>query len=176
MMSAAEPKSTWPDLKCNEEEPKYVNSEDIIAVSSDSSVGHIDLKDLSQSEESSPDVHDLITAVENCDKEVSNEGDDNPYYTPSIEYTPEEEARVIRILDSRLFTWVLLTTFVLNMDRTNISNAISDNMPSDLGFDINVVNTSTAVYSVLFSVTCLTGAVVAKLAGPAQCEFCGQSS
>lgn len=103
---------------------------------------------------------------------LDSSSSDNPYYDPNLEYTQEEERRVVRILDMHLFTWVLLTTFVLNMDRTNIANAISDNLPGDLGFDINVVNTSTAVYSVLFSVMCLSGAVVAKLAGPAQCEWC----
>ena len=81
----------------------------------------------------------------------------SPYFIPSLEYTKKEEREVIRILDTRLFPWILLTTFVLNMDRTNNSNAISDNLPEDLGFDIDVVNTATAVYSVLFSVACLSG-------------------
>lgn len=97
--------------------------------------------------------------------------EDNPYFVHDLEYSREEEAKVIRTLDIRLFPWILLTTFVLNMDRTNISNAISDNLPADLGFTIDVVNTSTAVYSVLFSITCLTGAVIAKVAGPAACEL-----
>ena len=93
----------------------------------------------------------------------------SPYFIPSLEYTKKEEREVIRILDTRLFPWILLTTFVLNMDRTNNSNAISDNLPEDLGFDIDVVNTATAIYSVLFSVACLSGAVVAKVAGPSRC-------
>jgi hypothetical protein len=56
------------------------------------------------------------------------------------------------------------------MDRTNHSNAISDNLPHDLAFTINVVNTGTAICSVLFSVFCLSGAVVAKRVGPARCK------
>jgi hypothetical protein len=94
---------------------------------------------------------------------------DNPFFDQELEYTPEEEAKVLRILDRRLFPWILLTTFVLNMDRTNHSNAISDNLPEDLGFSINVVNTATAIYSVLFSIFCLSGAIIAKWAGPARC-------
>lgn len=94
---------------------------------------------------------------------------DNPLFIHDMQYTREEEGRVIRILDTRLFPWILLTTFVLNMDRTNISNAISDNLPADLGFTINTVNTATAIYSVLFSIFCLAGAVIAKIAGPARC-------
>ena len=95
---------------------------------------------------------------------------DNPYFVRNLQYTKHEEAEVVRILDTRLFPWILLTTFVLNMDRTNNSNAISDNLPEDLGFNINVVNTATAIYSVLFSIFCLSGAVIAKIAGPSRCD------
>ncbi|THG95921.1 hypothetical protein EW145_g7878, partial [Phellinidium pouzarii] len=91
---------------------------------------------------------------------------DDPYFIRDLEYSEKEEAKVIRILDIRLFSWILLTTFVLNMDRTNNSNAITDNMPADLGFNVNVVNTATAINAVLFSVTCLSGSVVAKIFGP----------
>ncbi|KAJ7668129.1 MFS general substrate transporter [Mycena rosella] len=89
-------------------------------------------------------------------------------YVKDLDYTAEEEAAVVRILDIRLFPWILLTTFVLNMDRTNHSNAISDNLPADLGFTINTVNTGTAIYSVAFSIFCFSGAVMAKIVGPAR--------
>ncbi|KAJ7181574.1 MFS general substrate transporter [Mycena crocata] len=106
-------------------------------------------------------------------------------YVKDLEYTVEEESQVIRILDTRLFPWILLTTFVLNMDRTNHSNAISDNLPADLGFTINTVNTGTILYSIVFSTFCLyvslstfrnqvpmtvlsSGAVMAKIVGPAR--------
>lgn len=99
------------------------------------------------------------------------ESSENPLFIKELEYTREEEAAVIRILDRRLFPWVLLTTFVLNMDRTNNSNAISDNLPADLGFTIDTVNLATALYSVVFSIFTLTGAVIAKLAGPQRCKL-----
>ena len=115
-----------------------------------------------------------LTSNSNSNSNVTSTSDStstaaSPYFIPSLEYTKKEEREVIRILDTRLFPWILLTTFVLNMDRTNNSNAISDNLPEDLGFDIDVVNTATAIYSVLFSVACLSGAVVAKVAGPSRC-------
>ncbi|KAI5121464.1 hypothetical protein M0805_003921 [Coniferiporia weirii] len=91
---------------------------------------------------------------------------DNPHFVPDLDFSKEEEAKVIRILDLRLFSWILLTTFVLNMDRTNNSNAITDNLPGDLGFNIDTVNTATAINAVLFSVTCLSGSVIAKIFGP----------
>lgn len=45
-------------------------------------------------------------------------------------------------LDYRFFTAILLSTFVLNVDRTNISNAISAGLPHDLGFTIDTVNSA----------------------------------
>lgn len=98
---------------------------------------------------------------------------DNPFFIPNLTYTSEEEARVVRIIDIRLFPWILLTTFVLNMDRTNLSNAISDNLPADLGFTTDTVNLATAIYSVLFSLACLSGAVVCKIVS---CRYCSQST
>jgi hypothetical protein len=82
-------------------------------------------------------------------------GGEPPTYVKNLDYSVEEEAQVVRILDTRLFPWILLTTFVLNMDRTNHSNAISDNLPANLGFTINTVNTGTAIYAVIFSIFCL---------------------
>ena len=102
---------------------------------------------------------------------VDSIASNNPFFDQDLEYTAKEEARVLHVLDRRLFPWVLLTTFVLNMDRTNNSNAISDNLPGDLGFTIDAVNTATAIYAVLFSLACLSGAIIAKWTGPARCKF-----
>jgi hypothetical protein len=95
---------------------------------------------------------------------------DNPLYVQGLSYTKEEERAVVKILDTKLFPWILLTTFVLNMDRTNLSNAISDNLPQDLGFTIDTVNLGTAIYAVLFSLACFSGAIMAKIVGPARCK------
>lgn len=124
-------------------------------------------KDLKEALEADSEV---VATTEVASQTGTIADEDNPFFVPDLVYTKEEEARVIRILDTRLFPWILLTTFVLNMDRTNNSNAISDNLPEDLGFTINVVNTATAIYSVLFSIACLSGAVIAKMAGPARCK------
>ncbi|PBK68460.1 MFS general substrate transporter [Armillaria solidipes] len=92
----------------------------------------------------------------------------NPYYIPQLSWTDKEESKIIRTLDTRLFPWILLTTFVLNMDRTNHSNAVSDNLVVDLGFTNDTVNLGIAVYSVIFSFACLSGAVISKIVGPAR--------
>ncbi|KAJ6529026.1 MFS general substrate transporter [Mycena vulgaris] len=99
---------------------------------------------------------------------ASGQAAEPSFFVPDLEYSAEEEAAVRRILDTRLFPWVLLTTFVLNMDRTNLSNAISDNLPADLGFTINTVNTGTIIYSIIFSIFCFSGAVMSKIVNPAR--------
>ncbi|KAJ7108039.1 hypothetical protein C8R43DRAFT_962953 [Mycena crocata] len=65
---------------------------------------------------------------------------DPSFFVRDLEYTPQEESAVVRILDTRLFPWILLMT-LLNIDRINLSNTISDNLPVDLGFTINTENT-----------------------------------
>ncbi|KAI8075346.1 major facilitator superfamily domain-containing protein [Gilbertella persicaria] len=56
-------------------------------------------------------------------------------------------------------------TFVLNMDRTNISNAISDNLAADLGFTNDGVNTGTLVYSFIFTLFTLPSNAIVKRVG-----------
>jgi hypothetical protein len=41
-------------------------------------------------------------------------------YVSDLEWTDEEEKKVLFLIDTRLMPFVLLMTFVLNMDRTNI--------------------------------------------------------
>lgn len=113
---------------------------------------------------------DLVSEAGSLDHRPAYIADvDNELYIPDLEFTPQEERRIVRSLDFRLFSWVLFTTFILNMDRTNHSNAVSDNLPEDLGFTINVVNTGVALYSAIFSCACIVGAVMAKIVGPHRC-------
>lgn len=41
-----------------------------------------------------------------------------------FQYTDEEEQEVVSIIDKRLMIFILIMTFVLNMDRTNICKAL----------------------------------------------------
>ncbi|KAI9285182.1 major facilitator superfamily domain-containing protein [Umbelopsis sp. AD052] len=98
---------------------------------------------------SSQDNHSIIT---------------NSDYSPDLQWTEEEEKKVIRKIDIRLMSWVLLMTFVLNMDRTNIANALSDGLPTDLGFNLDYVNQATLIYGIIFTIFTLpTNAIVKKV-------------
>ena len=88
-----------------------------------------------------------------------------------LAYTAEEEGCVVRVLDTRLLPWILLITTVMGVDQSNLGNAISDNLPQDLGFSINVVNTSSEINTVLFSLACFAGAIVGKRVGLTRCKL-----
>lgn len=52
----------------------------------------------------------------------------NPFFVRDLEYTRAEEARVIRILDTRLLPWVLLTTCVLTSLEPQSGSVTSANL------------------------------------------------
>ncbi|KAI8083301.1 major facilitator superfamily domain-containing protein [Gilbertella persicaria] len=83
-----------------------------------------------------------------------------------LEWTEQEEKQVLNILDKHLMIFILLMTFVLNMDRTNISNAISDNLAQDLGFTNDGVNTGISVYHFVFTLFTLPSNTISKMVGP----------
>lgn len=62
-------------------------------------------------------------------REITSEG-----YIHDLQWTPEEERAIVNKIDIRLMSFVLLMTFVLNMDRTNICKSVIlhiKNIPSD---------------------------------------------
>ncbi|CAO3677207.1 unnamed protein product [Rhizopus stolonifer] len=104
---------------------------------------------------------EFLSTTSSFDHKTSTSG-----YAPELEWTEEEEKRVLFKIDTKLMPFILLMTFVLNMDRTNISNAISDNLPEELGFGITGVNTATLVHSITFTAVTLVTNPVAKRVGP----------
>ncbi|OAD72562.1 hypothetical protein PHYBLDRAFT_65395 [Phycomyces blakesleeanus NRRL 1555(-)] len=100
------------------------------------------------------------TAIQQIE-DVSVEG-----FSNDLQWTVEEERKVVHKIDFYLFSFLLLTSFVLNLDRTNIANAISDNLAGDLGFGITGINTGTLVYSFVFTVMALGTNAIVKKVGP----------
>ncbi|KAJ3014197.1 UNVERIFIED_CONTAM: hypothetical protein HDU68_000387 [Siphonaria sp. JEL0065] len=66
-------------------------------------------------------------------------------YDETLDYPDEEETRVRRLIDTRLMPWILFSTFILNIDRTNLSNAIAGGLPKTLGFDNTVINNAGSI-------------------------------
>ncbi|KAI9353488.1 MFS general substrate transporter [Obelidium mucronatum] len=87
-------------------------------------------------------------------------------YDSALDFTDEEESKVLRQIDLRLMPWILFSTFILNMDRTNLSNAISGRLPATLGFTNVVVNNAGSMYSVIFAFAAFFGGILGKRYGP----------
>ncbi|ODQ54687.1 MFS general substrate transporter [Saitoella complicata NRRL Y-17804] len=110
-----------------------------------------------------------IVAASHSPSEISDDFTliaSNEHFVRDLAYTLEEEHKVRRKLDTHLMPWILLTTFILNMDRTNNSNAISAGLPADLGFTIDAVNNATLIYALVFTLATFSGAIIAKQVGP----------
>ncbi|ORY03346.1 MFS general substrate transporter [Basidiobolus meristosporus CBS 931.73] len=71
-------------------------------------------------------------------------------YEPSLEWTPEEEKKLVRKVDIRLMTWVGLMFFFLQLDRGNVSNAMTDNFAEDLGITLNELNLGATIFIICF--------------------------
>lgn len=67
----------------------------------------------------------FVEAKEHGESSGDEESFSSSNYDESLKWTEEEEAAVRNKLDIKLMTFMLLMTFVLNMDRTNIGKYIS---------------------------------------------------
>ncbi|KAF2829624.1 MFS general substrate transporter [Ophiobolus disseminans] len=87
-------------------------------------------------------------------------------YDPDFEWEPEEERKVIRKIDKRICTWVCLMFFALQLDRGNISQALSDNMLGDLKMNTNDYNYGQTIFFVSFLAAELPSQLISKKLGP----------
>lgn len=100
------------------------------------------------------------------------------YYLPPPEYenrhrfdisarwTYREEQQVRRKIDVKIFLWVLVMFFALNLDRGNLSNAVSDNLLDDLGINTNDYNNAQNMYRVGFLISEIPSQMIGKWIGP----------
>ncbi|KAG0226747.1 hypothetical protein BGW42_003437 [Actinomortierella wolfii] len=77
-------------------------------------------------------------------------GETNPYYIHDLTWTEEEERRLVRIFDLKILSWIGVMFFFLQLDRGNMSNALTDNIMADLGVDINTMTLGTTVFVLFF--------------------------
>ncbi|KAM0792918.1 hypothetical protein ACM66B_002678 [Microbotryomycetes sp. NB124-2] len=86
-------------------------------------------------------------------------------FDPKARWTQEEDRAVLRKMDIKLFSFVCLCFAALQLDRGNISNALSDNMLNDLNMTTNQYNTGQTIFYVCFLFMELPSQLISKWLG-----------
>lgn len=97
---------------------------------------------------------------EACDYECKD------YFDPEFSWTEEEEKRVVWKNDWYVTFWAFLMFTALDIDRYNISQALSDNMLEDLGLTTNDFNVGKTINLVCFLAAELPSQLISKKIGP----------
>ncbi|KAF1959709.1 major facilitator superfamily transporter [Byssothecium circinans] len=87
-------------------------------------------------------------------------------FDPSFRWTWRQERSVRRKVDWKIMVWVCIMFAALNIDRNNISNAVSDNMLTDIGITRADYNTGQTISRVGFLVAELPSQLISKRIGP----------
>lgn len=87
-------------------------------------------------------------------------------YDPKASWDQHEEKSLIRKLDLRVCAWCCLMFFALQLDRGNITQALSDTLLHDLHMNTNDYNTGQTIFYVSFLAAELPSQLVSKKLGP----------
>lgn len=87
-------------------------------------------------------------------------------WDPNAQWTEQEEKKLVRRLDYKIMSFTCLMFFALQLDRGNISQALSDNMLNDLGLNTNQYNYGMTIFYLCFLSAELPSQLISKKLGP----------
>ncbi|KAF7960815.1 hypothetical protein EAE96_000488 [Botrytis aclada] len=91
-------------------------------------------------------TNDITARVDSVDEDPTEKSDSElNKRLLAVEWHEDEEKQILKRLDFYLIPFVMIMFFTLNLDRGNISNALTDNMMKDLSMNQEIVNTGNSL-------------------------------